>query len=147
MLFAHARAVPKFRYSLNREAPLENCKFPFIPGEKLPSAGFHPHSVPCTFALRDLGYYIGKVNCPVEDPWKVQHDKEFAVHGPSFSYTGKVPFSPGYAKETGRPTDKDWDIGVFMALPLTHVEFREREDLGIANNARSAGYEVLTLDW
>ena len=148
MLFAHALAYPKFKYALNRRAPLANCKYPYagvVP--KIPT-GWHPDRSPCVFAQQDLAYYIGKVSLlTVRQLEASDAEEEFTVYGPSFSYTGRVPIYPGCAKENGAPGPKDWAVAVFMWLPLTHIEFRDSEDLNVANNARGAGYHVVTLDW
>lgn len=143
-VFVHRRAYPMFRYKPDPAADYEEfCKLADIEGQG-PVDGYHKDRSPCAYALRDLAFYVEK-KCrvlPLED---MSQPEEFEVQTPSFTWKGLRPIVP--ATHNKQPTLDDWSTGLFLALPITHVEFCQEENVDVADKARSAGYEVLTLDY
>lgn len=131
MVFLHAKAAPMFDYLLDRDVPLEHCKHD--PGK----AGWHDFLDPCTYALRDLSYFASK-------SVKLFDTNKFKVELPSCSYSGKIPAFPSLAVY---PKKDNWGIGIFMIVPVTHVEFTKKKNVKIARKAQQAGYAVEVLDW
>jgi len=152
MIFAHRYAVPLFEHELGQNAPLAFCHLKrdrsaaevteLFDGVK---GGWHPViplfpgvQDPCTFGLRDLSYFL---ETPTLSDSQTGHPR-FLVEAPSFEYGGIIPVFP-----TGTPDKDQWAIGLFLALPLTHIEFCQQEHEQTANRARSAGFDVITLDY
>ena len=141
MLFVHRLADPKFYYNLDSyTSATDACQVQHGLGE-LNVQGWHVDGTPCVFAHSDLAYYIEKV----EDLGLTPDGRAyFKVNYPSFDWTG---MTPGLPLLQNGPTLDDWGAAIFFALPLTHVEFCESENVDSANNACAAGYEVATLEY
>lgn len=60
---------------------------------------------------------------------------------PSFDYLGVYPGGPHEA-----PPLSEWQIGVFLALPITHVEYKNKAGDSL-ERVRQAGFETAILDW
>ncbi len=144
MIFVHSRAIPAFDYELNRPAePLAGCSqyeqwkqspdtYNGEPPEK------HREETPCTYGLRDLSIYLHADTEPLED------DPEYyAVIMPSFIYEVKYPLLPPY-----RTTTKwlDWQVGVFLALPLGHIEFVKKPHRQAQERAEKAGFTTVVME-
>jgi hypothetical protein len=144
MIFLHKRVVPMFHYILDRPAKLTHCRHLSWQEGETKTPGWHPDGSPCTFALQDLSYYIGKVRVAVNARKHVLEKTTFHVEDVPIPYSGVVPAAPLLADA---PDKHEWGIGAFLALPITHVEYRDRENREVADKARTAGYEVVTLDY
>jgi hypothetical protein len=143
MLFLHKFAIPQFSYQLDREPILSWCTGPsFTGGVKNLVSGWHSDGLPCTFALRDLSYYSGKVSVDGRQP-PLQRMR-FEVKDVAVPYSGVIPLDPQMSQA---PKRSEWGIGAFLALPITHIEYKDQEDRKSADKARTVGYEVVTLDY
>jgi len=140
MVFVHSKAIPKFTFTLQREAPLHGCKLKDAPGWEGLEAGEHPcvekrHT--CVFALNDLSELLHPEANP--DSW---HEYGFRIVMPSFSYVGIYPGGPHTP-----PSSNEWQIGIFLALPLTHIEFKNKAHKEAKERAEKAGFETAVLEW
>jgi hypothetical protein len=146
MLFLHKRVLPRFYYTLDKLEPqLHYCRHEsWGLGEADATPGWHPDGSPCTFALQDLSYYIGKVQVINDKKHSVLECTHFRVDDAAIPYNGVVPAMPLLADA---PDRHRWGMGAFLALPITHIEYKDQEDRRSADKARTAGYEVVTLDY
>lgn len=141
MVFVHSKAIPEFEYKLNREPrPLYGCKFfqrwvdnkdAYLdePPEK------HLEDTLCTHGLKDLAFFAhGDIEPHPTQPHLYQ------VNNPSFSYDAIYPTQP----ECYGPTK--WQVGIFLALPLMHVEFCRKVNKQAKERAEKAGFETATLE-
>lgn len=137
MVFVHSKTIPHFDYTLiHREPqPLEGChKLESWVSEPslwadLPSVpGFHPGPQNCTFALKDLAILV-------HPEAKVEGDA-FTIEMPSFSYRGLMPSAA--AGEFG--------IGIFLVLPMTHIEFVRKPHEGAKERAEKAGFVTTVME-
>lgn len=137
MVFVHARAIPDFIYTVDRDAPLDGCKHDtWRWKEAIP--GWHPCAeadIPCTFALRDLSFFTSNVKAGYED--------EFMIEMPSFTYNGRYPI---HANTNGKNPIR-WAIGLFLALPITHIEWKNRSGSDVEKRVRDAGFDSVVLEW
>jgi len=150
MVFAHSRAIPIFIYTCDREAPLAYChrfegdleswEATKLDAWKEAGAGHHPDESSCTFALRDLTHLIGSKMVKLHED-----GKNFDVELPAFTYRGKV--LDAYDENYHDDSKFDWAVGVFLILPLTHVEFCRKENVKVANKIRDAGFDVEVLPY
>lgn len=146
MVFIHSRAIPGFDYVLDRKkTPLRGCvEFQFYVDHKdlwvdTGKSGIHVDEQKCTFALRDLAFLLSAIETyRTEDFFTPDF---YRVVMPSFSYQAKYPTEP----ETYLP--KNWKIGIFLALPLTHIEFCRKPNPKVVEKAAKAGFETVTLEW
>lgn len=159
MIFIHSKAIPNFDYEANRDKPCYGCDKcnclledgtydkelwpPTVPGWHSPEIDsgvvWHdPALDPCTYALRDLAFLVhGDIE---PDPTNVTSNTTYQVNMPSFSYEAKYPIKP----ESYIPTK--WKVGIFMALPLTHIEYARRPDEKSTANAKAAGFETVIME-
>lgn len=139
MVFVHSKAIPNFIFTLQSEAPLPDCKLKNAPGwAEGDYAGMHPFvetETPCTFALRDLTSII-KYVIPTGT------DYGFRVEMPSFCYEGQYL---GYPHDHSEVTI-NWRIGVFLALPLTHIEYKKRPHKEADARAKKAGFDTVVME-
>lgn len=143
MIFIHSRAWPRFRYRLDRNVPLFLCKRDSRKESGM-TPGYHLNGEPCAMALRDLAYYTSKVS--IFDG-KLTDRTEFRVTYPSFSYRGVVPAHPLLADApTADKDQQNFLPGIFMAVPITHVEWKDRSDPKVEKRAQQAGFESVVLD-
>ena len=134
MVFVHSRAIPTFDYTCDREAPLSHCHQIGEAGWDNVDAGWHPNTSPCTFALRDLTYTIASKMV------RIREDEEtFDVELPAFTYRGRIPRKVA--------DDQTWEVGVFLTLPLTHIEFCRKENKQVADKIRDVGFDVEVLPY
>ena len=112
MVFVHSRAIPTFIYTCDREAPLAHCHQISMGGWDNAGAGHHPDESSCTFALRDLTHLIGSKMVKLHED-----GKNFDVELPAFTYRGKV--LDAYDENYHDDREFDWQVGVFLTLPLT----------------------------
>ncbi len=138
MVFVHSRAIPTFIYTCDREAPLSHCHQMGKGEWNDVGAGHHPDNSSCTFALRDLTHVIGSKMVKV---W--EDGKGFDVDLPAFTYRGKILDAYDYYDDS----EFDWEVGAFLTLPLTHIEFCRRENTKVADKVRDAGYETIILPY
>lgn len=146
MVFIHARAYPKFDYSIDDfdVGPLHGCKFFPEPEYKelweTTFTGWHPQvekKTPCTFAHRHLAGLI-------HDEAPYGENLEFEIKRPSFSYKGIMPVIPAPA---GTQIKLEWQIGAFMSAPLSHVEMPKKLNKNAAQRANKSGFETIVTDW
>lgn len=162
MFFIHPKACPKpgtTPYSLDRDPhhPLKGCKFYKEDQEvweknPIEFAGWHPsvrtkkeegrQVTACTFAHRDLACLLHSED-EVEHLSGGQDGYPFKIKAPSFEYTGNCPVLPNVLKG-----DKleNYGPGVFLKVPLTHVECRQKAGQW-EQNAKKAGYNVEVLEY
>lgn len=154
MIFVHSRAIPDFDYECYRERPYYGCScFWTAQGEAqgegkydkatweeaVPGWHYHQLQQPCTHALRDLAFLVhGDIE---PDPTNVTSNVIYQVNMPSFSYQAKYPVSPNYRAIKG-----DWGVGIFMALPLTHIEYCRQADEGSQPKAEAAGFKTVVME-
>lgn len=143
MIFAHSRVIPHFDYEANRERPYYGCRCFFdengvfnAPLWKEARPGWHePYPDPCTHALRDLAYLVhGDISRDESG-----NNITYTVNMPSFSYNAKYP-------KTYIPTKGRWGVGIFLALPLTHIEYCRKADEKSKANAEAAGFETVVME-
>lgn len=142
MVFCHAHSIPLFNYELNRdEVPLYGCsEFQFWADHREAYDGQPPErhidQRLCTHGLKDLVYLVhGDISPSESDP------EFYQVNMPSFNYSAKYPQLPA----TYIPTT--WEIGLFLALPLTHFEFCRKADPETKTRAEAAGFDTAVLDY
>jgi len=140
MVFVHSRAIPIFIYTCDRGAPLEHCHQIDMGGWDNAGAGHHPDESSCTFALRDLTHLIGSKMVKLHED-----GKNFDVELPAFTYRGKV--LDAYDENYHDDSEFDWQVGVFLTLPLTHVEFCRKENVKVARKIQDAGFETIILPY
>ena len=141
MLFIHRLADPQFTYNLDSyTSATDACQVQHGLGE-LNVQGWHVDGTPCAHGLADLAYYVERCD---DLGLTADGTGAFKVRYASFDWVGTVPGIP--LLQNG-PTLKDWGTAIFFALPLTHIEFCESENVDSANKARAAGYEVATLEY
>ncbi|MCL4296298.1 MAG: hypothetical protein KJ077_11240 [Anaerolineae bacterium] len=156
MVMVHSKAIPlSFSYDLNRSnRPLDGCKcardwqWATAAWGGVP-VGYHPTDAsqagkapmePCTFALQDLAVANHHLFTPVGEPPEIFHIKM-----PSFSFEGIFPRFPDFT--TQRVTNQEWATGIFMAMPLTHFEFRNKAKKPVVEKIRQAGFQTAILNW
>lgn len=146
MVFVHSKAVPEFDYESDQERPYYGCScFWSDDGNYDQDAwrsaipGWHyPEIKPCTHALRDLAFLVhGDIELLSDD----YGDGFYQVNMPSFSYEARCPAHPEELF-----TDK-WGVGIFMALPLTHIEYCKRSDDKSKANAEAAGFQTMVMEY
>jgi len=72
--------------------------------------------------------------------------KNFDVELPAFTYRGKV--LDAYDENYHDDSEFDWQVGVFLTLPLTHVEFcREPPNESVMERIRNSGFETVVLPY
>lgn len=151
MVFVHSNVIPQFNYELNSPLndptrPEHGCKFfqNWVDDKEAwldTIRGYHPVSLngntvkSCTFALKDLAFLVhGDIE---PDPENLQ---SYWVNMPSFRYYADYPTNP----EVYIPTT--WQIGVFLALPLTHIEYKKRPHKQADERAKKAGFETVVME-
>lgn len=141
MIFVHSKVIPTFDYEANRDRPYYGCRHFFTDGnydkekwEKSVS-GWHSPEKPCTHALRDLAFFSHGDISPTDSKCT------YLVNMPSFTYEAKYPTRP-YSKY-----DTTWNVGIFMALPITHIEYCQKADVKSRENATTAGFETVVLEY
>lgn len=148
MVLVHSKAIPLFDYSLNRpDQPLHGCKCGIqwwdakMFGAAVPS-GYHPGSaIPmerCTFALQDLAVAN-------HHRFERMGEGQFRIDTPSFAFEGYFPKVPDLREQ--RLTNQTWGTGIFMALPLTHFEFRNKAKKDVWERANAAGFKTAIVNW
>lgn len=117
LIFAHRRVFPQFDFSV----PTEDCKL-----------HHHFDNEFCTYHHQNLACNLSK---------KVEQidDLRFKVIMPSFEYTAHYPELP--------ESTTNYKPGLFLALPLSHVEFPRVKNPKSDGNARQAGFETFEVDW
>jgi hypothetical protein len=159
MVLIHARAIPQFEYVLDREVPppLTGCKFYndyFVDDDitrlwQHTVPGYHPSSerpptpTACTFALRDLAFFVHFKDAQMVD----ELDHVFKIARPSLEYSGIVPIHPNSASTEFNPDKLMWAAGLFLSLPLTHWEHRGHADPEVEQKIKDAGFESVVLDY
>jgi hypothetical protein len=159
MLMLHKWALPQTAAEVNRNAPLAHCKVK-APGSvwECVTPGYHPAGIGadrpgmpdptrCTLALRDLAYYVHKLNRTgmmttyLEDA--DLNEGTFRVDLPSVSYGGVIPVdpAPNYVKEF------EWSPAIFMALPISGFEFCKKPDQEQKDRLEGLGFQVAVLDY
>lgn len=142
MVFVHSKAIPDFEYELNRgDKPLYGCKHlqhwadnKDLYNDEPPEQ--HLNKSLCTHGLKDLAFLVhGDIEPSPIDP------EFYLVNMPSFSYDAKYPIKPASYTPT------EWQIGIFLALPLTHFEFCRKPHQVAQEKARQAGFETVTLEY
>lgn len=144
MVFVHSTVLPKFTYELNRlPEPLPGCieykaylegtiNYDGEPPE------LHQEQTICTFGLRDLAYLVHGDISPDDTS-----DEFYQVHMPSFIYRPKYPKVP----QTYIPTRGKWQPAIFMALPLTHIEYKDKPNVKSQKNAYDAGFRTEVMGY
>lgn len=143
MIFVHSRAIPDFDYEANRDLPYYGCQHFWdeykqrdITAWQTAVPGWHlKPKTPCTFALRDLAYLIHAA--PSAGP---NNPLEFKINVASTQYTGLTPVYPLFAPQK-------WQVGIFLALPLTHIEFCRQADPKAQKNAIEAGFSTEIMEY
>lgn len=142
MVFVHSKAIPDFEYELNRRGkPLYGCKYlqrwvdnKDAYNDEPPEQ--HIEGTLCTHALKDLAFLVhGDIEPSENDP------EFYRVNMPSFNYTAKYPLDP----PTYKPAE--WQVGIFLALPLTHFEFCRKPHQAAQGKAEQAGFQTMTLEY
>ncbi len=136
MVFVHSRAIPLTHYCCDRSVPLDWCSYSADRETWMTvwdQAGWHPDNHPCTFALQDLALYLHKEAAALVE------DKVFTIQMPSFTYDVR--------RMLNWDTPVRWDVGVFMWLPLTHIEAKNRLDDDVKKKVVTAGYDVEILPY
>lgn len=122
MIFAHRRVFPQFSFNIKRKIV---CKFPHL------QPGIHEDGNFCTFAHRDLAFVLSHN--------VIEAGSKFLVEMPSFEYEGLIPEIPG--------SDNWWTPGIFMAIPISHIEYPKVPNPTSYKNARNAGYNTFMTEW
>lgn len=147
MVLVHSKAIPlSFNYVLNRPfTPLRGCKHTheWLDAQRYSEVpvGYHPgHEIQtmCTFALQDLA---------VANHHRFERvgEDKFRIDMPSFSFEGNFPHLPDLRGQ--RLAFQEWGTGIFMALPLTHFEFRNKAQKVIWERAKAAGFQTAIVNW
>lgn len=147
MVFVHSKVIPDFDYEVNRDRPYYGCSCFFDENGdfnanlwKEARPGWHePTFDPCTHSLKDLTFLVHGDISPDPSGGNVT----YTVNMPSFDYEAKYPTVP----KTYIPTKGKWQVGIFMALPLTHIEYCRKADEKSKENAESAGFDTVVLDY
>lgn len=164
MLFAHKEAIPTFRFERvsYRANPDVFCKRkPRSKAVGITSSvemawletpsGWHPQDdnglairsdgkpdSPCACALQDLAFLAHDNHKHTEAEFGLP--ARFTIDMPSFSYSG---FYPHYDN-----TDHtEFQAGIFLALPLTHIEFKNKSHKEAETRAKEAGFRTEVLPW
>lgn len=162
MFFVHSKTynTRKENYVLDRDPhkPLEGCKFfhddPEIWAKNNEhfGGGWHPtvrkidhekQSTPCTMGHRDLACFFHSDD-DIEWAASTENGYPFNIKAPSFSYTGLSPIVPNVLKAEKL---EGFGPGVFMKVPLTHIECYKKASPQWENKAKKAGYQVEVLEW
>lgn len=146
MRFIHANAIPDFKANLSDTYPninFQSCKhkYNFVMPEdnyELLAPAYHLNDNPqtfCTYAMRELG---GLMFHPERD---VNKETEiFTVNLPCGQYYN------GY--ETGVDyTEKKMKPGIFLSLPITHFEVKNKIDPKVVEKVNKAGYELEVMEY
>jgi hypothetical protein len=126
MVFVHSKAIPDFDYELSYKPLTCNKK-------KSPTFGYHINGDKCTFSLKSLSSVIHNKKGKADD-W-------FKIELPSLSYRGV------YLKIPTKYNNLAWEPGLFLALPLTHIEFCQKANTEVVKNAEKSGFEAITLSY
>lgn len=141
MVFVHSKVVPDdFEFQLFRDVPLNQCAFVRSDDWDITVPGYHPTiGTVCTFGHRDLSYILHDkkdVTVPGEE-----YGYSFQVNMPSFSWEGLQPMTES------KDNILKWKPAIFLALPLTHIEYCGKSDRESSEAAQQAGFETVTLDY
>jgi len=149
MVFVHSTVIPKFTYELNRlPEPLPGCieykaylegtvNYNGEPPEQ------HRERTLCTFGLRDLASLVHLANRSNSISPDDTSNDFYKVNMPSFSYRPKYPKVPKWSVAT----KNGWQPAIFMALPLTHVEYKDKSNVKSQKNAQQAGFRTEVMDY
>jgi hypothetical protein len=149
MVFVHSYALAQdVTLESAREVPLPGCKYSVDACSN--GSGWHMQKgkieyldedveTPCTFALQDWRVMFKGAE-------RSANGKTFTVSMPSFSYQGVTPVSFPSAP-WGLATDGLWGIGIFLQLPLSHIEYKDISNAQSELSAKSAGFETVVLDY
>lgn len=166
IIFVHARAIPKFDFTLNiagRVAghPMYGCKVNLkkhpMPWEV--KRGFHSEEAvltlangkkqpaTCTVSLKDLSALLHPEDAQVavQDPNGKQRT---LINMPSFTYSVPTPASPlATDPDLNHFSNSRWASGAFLALPLTHFEFKNKANKEASDKVQAAGFDLHVLDY
>lgn len=140
MVFVHRKAIPQFPYKLDREPrPLYGCKSfqAWVETHYDGPPEQHGNSTPCTFALRDLAVLCHPAADVAIGNGEAHH---FRIDLPSFHFYGHMPSQP----ESG--VKLPWQIGIFLAAPLSHIEFVRKIHPKAKERAKAAGFETIVME-
>jgi hypothetical protein len=156
MIFAHKQAIPTFAYELvaYRQQPAIFCKC-HDPNVQTPTiglnsvwstiaSGWHPRleseirSTPCTTALQDLAFLAHDDHG--DRPAEYGLPARFTIERPSLNYGGFYP----HMDDTEHA---EFEAGLFLALPLTHIEFKNKPHEAAQTKAQAAGFRTEVLPW
>lgn len=141
MFMVHRYCIPKFGYQLKRKAPLKHCRQKFdnlAVGEQY---AIFAGDNSCTFAHQDLAWLIHNYQRYLNECTDDQdYSPEFRIDMPGWYYEGLKPDCPIEG-------DFEWEAGAFMAVPLTHIEYKDRSNKRTENAAKKAGFETVVLDY
>lgn len=147
MIFVHSKVIPdNFTLHLNREIPLDDrCSFVDSDRWDLVIPGYHPSvdfiDTICTFAHRDLSFFLhDKKKYPLVTE---ERKYPFQIDMLSFSWQGIQPIGV----EVIPTIPYVWKPAIFLALPLTHIEYCGQSDRESSETANQAGFETITLDY
>jgi hypothetical protein len=141
MVFLHRKGIPKFEFVLDREAPLQDCKI--VDEYKEHWAGYHPKDeTVCTFSHKDLSLFLHNP----KDIELADDARCFQVNMPSFSYEGISPQWVSVDQSLIRKDD-NWQIGAFLALPISHIEIPYKDNMKVREKANKANFDVFNPQW
>lgn len=155
MLFAHKKAyiIPDLWPMLEaeRDAPLDDhCSFYHSSGWAKTLPGWHPKVeklTACTFVHKDLAWWIhrefGTANYATDE----NEQDIYSIKMPGFTFNGVIPIVGNDIHEKPELLDDYLMAGVFLSLPLTHVEYPHYENKKSASKAKDAGYQTFVMDY
>jgi hypothetical protein len=153
MIFLHVAAYPIGYYELagGQDPPVDEYCTPWTECQGYPwgnvQKGYHPKGAnwglpmekeptPCAHALRNLSYFQHAGEGTYDDEgW------DFTVNMPSFSYTAAKPLYPVL------PDQPEFGPGLFLALPITGIEFAKKADEEQQERLENLGFQVAVLPY
>lgn len=147
MLFVHARAIPKFNFEVYHP----EWKVPHHPKCKspnklktddfgtLPELHNDKNNTVCTFAAKDLALFLHP------NDYNDLDDGTYRIEGPSYDYECVYPVIPD--KDIKAVNEFVWEPGIFLMLPLTHIEAKKKLDPTTTEKINRAGYSVEILEY
>lgn len=134
------------------------------PGEFQRGVKILPRNPQDVDSINDLVIFISKNDYP--SPWdfveetrrfgasrKLSHNLPFDKLMPGksrmvFIHSRAIPsYQAKYPVSNYMTTKEDWGVGIFMALPLTHIEYCRQIDEGSQAKAEAAGFKTVVMEY